>query len=143
MGNIWKSGLIPHLAAHHSGPDIEVVVEEDHVGPFPLRQIAAIGEAKPVQQRFDTRSNAAAQADKPAGAHWQRRDKIQPLIIAEPRTGYSRRRNRRLADFKRLAGYIVCTEEFPATASLKIKRPLLAQLLRDRDRATAIHTLSE
>ncbi len=76
----------------------------------------------------------------------------QLVIVVRPEHGENasealveelRRRNRRLADFKRLAGYIVCTEEFPATASLKIKRPLLAQLLRDRDRATAIHTLSE
>lgn len=38
-------------------------------------------------------------------------------------------RNRRLPDFKRLGGYILRTDEFPATASLKIKRNILAQEL--------------
>jgi long-chain acyl-CoA synthetase len=54
-----------------------------------------------------------------------------------------RRRNRRLPDFKRLAGYVVCDDEFPATASLKIKRPQLAARLRDWDRTAAIVPLSE
>jgi long-chain acyl-CoA synthetase len=47
-------------------------------------------------------------------------------------------RNRRLPDFKRVGGYIVWDEDFPRTASLKIKRPALAEqvrskLQRDRD----------
>ncbi|MFO0635556.1 MAG: AMP-binding protein [Nannocystaceae bacterium] len=50
---------------------------------------------------------------------------------------------RRLPDFKRLAGYVVCDDEFPATASLKIKRPQLAARLRDWDRTAAIVPLSE
>jgi len=54
-----------------------------------------------------------------------------------------RKRNRRLPDFKRLAGYVVQTEEFPATASLKIKRNALAERLRTMDRARAIVPLAE
>jgi long-chain acyl-CoA synthetase len=49
-----------------------------------------------------------------------------------------RERNRRLPDFKRLSGYVVWTEEFPATASLKIKRNVLADALRGLDRARAV-----
>ncbi|MBC8068936.1 MAG: AMP-binding protein [Deltaproteobacteria bacterium] len=49
-----------------------------------------------------------------------------------------RKRNRRLADFKRLSGYIVETDEFPATASLKVKRNVLAERLRARERSSAI-----
>jgi len=40
-----------------------------------------------------------------------------------------RERNRKLADFKRLAGYVVWNEEFPRTASMKVKRDLLAKNL--------------
>jgi long-chain acyl-CoA synthetase len=36
-------------------------------------------------------------------------------------------RNRRLADFKRVAGYLVWERDFPRTASLKIKRGELAE----------------
>jgi hypothetical protein len=35
-------------------------------------------------------------------------------------------RNRRLADFKRVGGYLVWERDFPRTASLKIKRGELA-----------------
>jgi hypothetical protein len=35
-------------------------------------------------------------------------------------------RNRRLADFKRVGGYLLWDKDFPRTASLKIKRGELA-----------------
>jgi len=54
-----------------------------------------------------------------------------------------RRRNRRLPDWKRLFGYVVCMEEFPATASLKIKRAVLATELKRRSRDEAIRPLGE
>jgi long-chain acyl-CoA synthetase len=40
-------------------------------------------------------------------------------------------RNRKLADFKRLSGYIVWTEEFPRTASMKVKRNVLRDELAE------------
>jgi long-chain acyl-CoA synthetase len=52
-----------------------------------------------------------------------------------------RQRNRSLPDFKRVFGYVVWTDEFPATASLKIKRNVLADALRGRDRAHALRSL--
>jgi len=36
-------------------------------------------------------------------------------------------RNRRLPDFKRVGGYLVWEKDFPRTASLKIKRQVLAE----------------
>ena len=36
-------------------------------------------------------------------------------------------RNRRLPDFKRVGGYLVWNQDFPRTASLKIKRSILAE----------------
>jgi long-chain acyl-CoA synthetase len=36
-------------------------------------------------------------------------------------------RNRRLPDFKRVSGYLICGKDFPRTASMKIKRQVLAE----------------
>jgi acyl-coenzyme A synthetase/AMP-(fatty) acid ligase len=45
-------------------------------------------------------------------------------------------RNRSLAEHKRVAVYIFWDPEFPKTASLKVKRDVLAQAIaRDADRA--------
>ena len=40
--------------------------------------------------------------------------------------------NRRLPDFKRVSGYIIWDDDFPRTASMKIKRHTLAETLRTR-----------
>ena len=51
-------------------------------------------------------------------------------------------RNRRLADFKRVRGYMVWERDFPRTASLKIKRNQLADQIRAAsERATAVAAL--
>ncbi len=50
--------------------------------------------------------------------------------IPEPLLDTLRRRNRKLADFKRLSGIVVWSEEFPRTASLKVKRQVLASEIR-------------
>ncbi|HXE76330.1 MAG TPA: AMP-binding protein [Candidatus Xenobia bacterium] len=50
-------------------------------------------------------------------------------------------RNRRLLDFKRVGGYLVWEEDFPRTASLKIKRELLAGQIRLRLDRSAVQTL--
>ena len=48
-------------------------------------------------------------------------------------------RNRHLPDFKRISGYVVLDQDFPRTASLKVKRPMLAEEVRKRlDRAIAV-----
>ncbi|MGA8152058.1 MAG: AMP-binding protein [Terriglobales bacterium] len=48
-------------------------------------------------------------------------------------------RNRRLPDFKRVAGYVVWNHDFPRTASMKIKRTVLAEEIgKTLDRATAV-----
>ncbi|MGD0920822.1 MAG: AMP-binding protein [Terriglobia bacterium] len=48
-------------------------------------------------------------------------------------------RNRCLPDFKRVSGYVIWDEDFPRTASMKIKRGVLAEALRGKlDRETAV-----
>ncbi|MGH9517553.1 MAG: AMP-binding protein [Terriglobales bacterium] len=50
-------------------------------------------------------------------------------------------RNRRLPDFKRVAGYVVWGKDFPRTASLKIKRNELAEEIRTSLERSAVKEL--
>jgi long-chain acyl-CoA synthetase len=43
-----------------------------------------------------------------------------------------RTRNSRLADFKRLSGFVIWEEDFPRTASMKIKRTILAEQIASK-----------
>src|SRR5690242_18277781 len=47
-------------------------------------------------------------------------------------------RNQRLLNYKRIHGVVLLEEEFPRTASLKIKRNVLAELLAELDSSTAV-----
>ena len=49
--------------------------------------------------------------------------------------------NRRLPDFKRIEGVISWQDAFPRTASMKVKRAILAQDLRDGLKREAVQTL--
>lgn len=53
------------------------------------------------------------------------------------------RRNRRVPDFKRISAYVVRGEDFPVTASMKIKRGVLADELRALPRDEAVVALGE
>jgi long-chain acyl-CoA synthetase len=63
----------------------------------------------------------------------------QLTLVVRPKPGQSHRgllaavaeANKRLADYKRIAAYVVWEQEFPRTASMKIKRQQLAQQLRE------------
>jgi len=50
-------------------------------------------------------------------------------------------RNKRLLNYKRVHGVVILDEDFPRTASLKIKRNVLAERLAKLDNATAILSL--
>jgi len=80
---------------------------------------------------------------------WPRRSMVdEQLVLAlhlEPDRNYSedlRReitaRNNRLLNYKRIHGVVIWDEDFPRTASLKIKRNTLAERLALLDRAAAI-----
>ena len=47
-------------------------------------------------------------------------------------------RNQRLLNYKRIHGVVLLEEDFPRTASLKIKRNVLAERLAKLDRAAAV-----
>ena len=50
-------------------------------------------------------------------------------------------RNNRLLNYKRIHGIVLLDEDFPRTASLKIKRNVLAERLRTLDRQAAVFPL--
>lgn len=58
--------------------------------------------------------------------------------VVRPRTGQTqeeildalRTRNQAIQDYKRLGSFVVCTQEFPVTASMKVKRAALAEQVR-------------
>ncbi len=65
----------------------------------------------------------------------------QLVIVLRPETGQTvgdglraelAERNRRLLNYKRIHGYVVWEEDFPRTASLKIKRAVLAEEIKRR-----------
>lgn len=71
---------------------------------------------------------------------WPRRSMTGEALVAVVRAegGLSgevltelRRKNRRLPDFKRVSGVVAWDEEFPRTASLKLKRHVLAEQVRN------------
>ncbi len=47
-------------------------------------------------------------------------------------------RNRRLLNFKRIRGYVIWDQDFPRSASMKIKRAVLAEEIGHLDRANAV-----
>jgi long-chain acyl-CoA synthetase len=82
---------------------------------------------------------------------WPRREMTgeQLVIVLNPENGITDAmkadliaRNRRLPDFKRISGYVEWTKDFPRTASMKIKRNVLADEIRSRaDRESAVKEL--
>jgi long-chain acyl-CoA synthetase len=71
-------------------------------------------------------------------------------LVVRPRKGQSEKdlreallaANRGLADFKRVASVVLWHDEFPRTASMKIKRELLAQAVRAQGAADALREAS-
>ena len=52
-----------------------------------------------------------------------------------------RRRNHKLPDFKRIAGVLSWSEEFPRTASMKVKRGVLAEQIREQEKSRSIQRI--
>ena len=68
----------------------------------------------------------------------------QLIAVIRPEDGIEdwkhqlREHNYRLPEFKRIGGYIEWTQEFPRTASLKIKRGTLAEEIREQHSAAQV-----
>jgi long-chain acyl-CoA synthetase len=71
----------------------------------------------------------------------------QLVLVLHPETGHPindktvadiGERNRRLLNYKRVSGYLIWEHDFPVTASMKIKRPVLAEQIRSTVRREAV-----
>jgi len=58
----------------------------------------------------------------PRAGAWNRTRKFASKLLEEISA-----RNRQLPDFKRVGGYLIWEKDFPRTASMKIKRQMLAE----------------
>lgn len=73
------------------------------------------------------------------------REQLVLVVHLEPGHGYTDElqheislRNSRLLNYKRVHGVVLFDEDFPRTASLKIKRSALAERLKELDRTKAV-----
>lgn len=83
---------------------------------------------------------------------WPRKELAGEILVMVVRLEQSQRfdaqlleemgtRNRRLPDFKRVGGYLVWSQDFPRTASMKIKRQMLAEEIAKTAQRDAVVTL--
>jgi len=83
--------------------------------------------------RYDT--NLTTRAERAEAENVELRERLSELE-QEIQT-----RNRRLPDFKRVGGYLIWDHDFPRTASMKIKRTVLAEEIakaKDRSAVTSL-----
>jgi long-chain acyl-CoA synthetase len=133
LGRIDQSG---HLQL--TGRKKNMIVTEEGKNIYP-EDVETVFESLPVKEFCVFAANYI----------WPKRsmvgEKLVLVIHLEPGQQYSEElqrdintRNNRLLNYKRIHGVVVLEEDFPRTASLKIKRNILAERLANLDNATAI-----
>ena len=133
LGRFDKTG---HLIL--SGRKKNMIVTEEGKNIYP-EDIEAVFESLPVKEFCVFAANYV----------WPKRSMVgEQLILAlhlESNQTYTDTlrdeivaRNNRLLNYKRVHGVVLLNEDFPRTASLKIKRNILAERLAQLDRASAI-----
>ena len=135
-GDLGKFDASGHLQL--SGRKKNMIVTEEGKNIYP-EDIESVFESLPAKEFCVFAANYI----------WPQRSMVgEQLVLAlhlEPGQTYTdelRRditaRNNRLLNYKRIHGVVLLDEDFPRTASLKIKRNVLAERLSQLDRATAI-----
>jgi long-chain acyl-CoA synthetase len=133
LGRIDQSG---HLQL--SGRKKNMIVTEEGKNIYP-EDVETVFESLPVKEFCVFAANYI----------WPKRsmvgEKLVLVIHLEPGQQYSEElqrdintRNNRLLNYKRIHGVVVLDEDFPRTASLKIKRNVLAERLASLDSVSAI-----
>ncbi len=138
-GDLGRFDSTGHLQLF--GRKKNMIVTEEGKNIYP-EDIEAVFESLPVKEFSVFAANYI----------WPQRSMVgeQLLLVlhleqGQTLTGELRRdisaRNSRLLNYKRVHGLVVLNEDFPRTASLKIKRSVLAERLAQLDRASAILSL--
>jgi len=134
-GDLGRFDAAGHLQLF--GRKKNMIVTEEGKNIYP-EDIEAVFESLPVKEFCVFAANYI----------WPQRSMVgEQLLLAlhlEPGQSYTddlRRdisaRNNKLLNYKRIHGVVLCDVDFPRTASLKIKRNVLAEQLAKLDRATA------
>ncbi len=135
-GDLGRFDSAGHL--HLSGRKKNMIVTEEGKNIYP-EDIEAVFESLPVKEFCVFAANYV----------WPRRTMIgeQLILTLHLESGHAFTdtlrndiilRNNRLLNYKRIHGVVLLDEDFPRTASLKIKRNILAERLAQLDRSSAI-----
>jgi long-chain acyl-CoA synthetase len=138
-GDLGRFDETGHLLL--SGRKKNMIVTEEGKNIYP-EDVEAVFESLPVKEFCVFAANYI----------WLKRsmtgEKLVLVIHLDPGQQYSEElrqdinaRNNRLLNYKRIHGVVVLDEDFPRTASLKIKRNVLAERLASLDSASAIRHL--
>jgi len=134
-GDLGRFDAAGHLQLF--GRKKNMIVTEEGKNIYP-EDIEAVFESLPVKEFCVFAANYI----------WPQRSMVgEQLLLAlhlEPGQAYTEElrrdisaRNHKLLNYKRVHGVVLCDTDFPRTASLKIKRNVLAEQLAKLDRATA------
>jgi long-chain acyl-CoA synthetase len=129
-GHLKLVGRAKNMIVTEGGKNIYPEDIEAHFGGLPGIEEFCVLAADYVWPRGSMTGEQLVIVLRPAG-DWPSDECLEEL----------RARNRRLEGYKRLAAFVVEPEEFPATASLKVKRGELAEVLRRRARDEAVRLL--
>src|SRR6202171_298897 len=135
-GDLGRFDEAGHL--HLAGRKKNMIVTEEGKNIYP-EDIEAVFESLAVKEFCVFAANYIWPKRSMAG------EKLVLVLHLDPGQQYSEElrrdinaRNNRLLNYKRIHGVVLLDEDFPRTASLKIKRNLLAERLAKLDRAAAI-----
>ena len=134
-GDLGRFDATGHLQLF--GRKKNMIVTEEGKNIYP-EDIEAIFESRPAKEFCVFAANYI----------WPRRSMVgEQLLLAlhlEPGQAYTEElrreisaRNNKLLNYKRIHGVVLFGEDFPRTASLKVKRNALAEQIAKLDRATA------
>jgi long-chain acyl-CoA synthetase len=138
-GDLGRFDSAGHLQLF--GRKKNMIVTEEGKNIYP-EDIEAVFESLPVKEFCVLAANFIWPSRSMVG------EKLVLIAHLEPGEQYSEElrrdinaRNNRLLNYKRIHGVVLLDEDFPRTASLKIKRNVLAERLGKLDSATAILSL--
>jgi long-chain acyl-CoA synthetase len=138
-GDLGKLDPAGHLKL--MGRAKNMIVTEGGKNVYPEDIEAAFEDLDEVEEHCVFAANYIWPTGKMTGEQLVLALKLKNGGIGEATLSEIKSRNRRLSDFKRLSGYVLWEQEFPRTASMKIKRNLLADELAKLDRNDAVRSL--
>lgn len=128
MGHLQLFGRVKNMIVTEGGKNVYPEDIENAFERLPVKELCVFAA------NFVWPERTLAHEELIVVLHLEPGQEITDVLISDLSA-----RNRRLPDFKRVSGYAVWDEDFPRTASMKIKRGVLAEAIRSKlDRQTAV-----